>query len=797
MSKFIPILFRQLWYGCLFLLLTVSCQQDDVEIFPDPTTPSDKETATMTFTLNIPDFREAKTRAGVQEKVIDNITVLIFANEGGTEKVKVKHVVPYTSLKSITGVSDAYSFSIPVTGGIYTRVALVANAETELNSIVVGSTYAALQNLEAIDKPGQKDSSVPYSYIPMYGEYAPAGGFELKAGLSQTIAQEISLIRMLARVDIVNNAATSGATTIGEVYFVNAAKNGRIWVNPAAYNTGSGYAVPTLPATLQRAGGLDFAYMGVGSSTQSEVLTYYLNEHPATSSAITTYAYTNPCIVMILGYKDLNNPKLSGQYYYRLNYTWDGVKPGGTKGSYMPVLRNHRYIFTIKEVKGPGFTSIKEALESPEDHTNRTNITVTTTVIDEAYTDVTFNNHGDYLAVTRTSFTLKGKHDATSTENRLSIRTNYPKGWKITLSGVPYYNQWLSCSQMNGAANTVANVQILTTGIGFGSADIEVRAGRLATKVEVDQINKVPLAYVAEYNLTGGTQYSTRPFSPTGAQNETNLRFATSHQTNQSGYFNWYVCTGESHPTYNPGGNKKLFTDAFFTTGAGKGHHLPSYWEWTGIFSYKFNAAYGHSTNTLSITNPQQQSNEAVDIGGVKNTFKSDYYSTGNGIGYALRFQKATYRPNDADVTMADFPLAMDNSALCAFRYSRVGGTFTTEGVFNRYLEVRCVHIGARVPMPHLQNDIAQESWWTAQAAIPGRVVTRIFPIGGFIPLAVPNMVVSNPPTSVGIYGDYWSKTPRNGYPGAWHAVLDNTHAMAHNYNQANNAYYVRVFSDN
>ncbi len=35
------------------------------------------------------------------------------------------------------------------------------------------------------------------------GEHAPAGGFELKAGVSQTIAQEIPLIRMLARVDII------------------------------------------------------------------------------------------------------------------------------------------------------------------------------------------------------------------------------------------------------------------------------------------------------------------------------------------------------------------------------------------------------------------------------------------------------------------------------------------------------------------------------------------------------------------------------------------------------------------
>lgn len=85
-------------------------------------------------------------------------------------------------------------------------------------------------------------------------KHAPAGGFELKAGVSQTIAQEIPLIRMLAKVDIIN-PTTSGATTAaGKVYFVNSVGNGRVWVDLATYNTTasqSGYMTPTLPATSQ------------------------------------------------------------------------------------------------------------------------------------------------------------------------------------------------------------------------------------------------------------------------------------------------------------------------------------------------------------------------------------------------------------------------------------------------------------------------------------------------------------------------------------------------------------------
>ena len=110
-----------------------------------------------------------------------------------------------------------------------------------------------------------------------------------------------------------------------------------------------------------------------------------------------------------------------------MDYTWDGIKGGGTspyeKGKYMPILRNHRYIFTIKEVKGPGFATLNEAVTSPDNFTNH-NIVVVPIVID-AFTDITFNESGHFLAVTRTAMTLQGKHDATSTQNKFSVRTNY------------------------------------------------------------------------------------------------------------------------------------------------------------------------------------------------------------------------------------------------------------------------------------------------------------------------------------------------------------------------------------
>lgn len=724
-SSSIIIPFRNLLSVLLFLPLVLSCRQDD-PILPALPTPGKGETAEVTLTLHIPDFRAANTR-GVHEEKIDKITVLMFADEGGTEKVKVKKNISYTPFP-VGGTSDPNTkiFSISVTAGTYKRIALVANAETELNNINVGSTYDDLKQVEVTGRFGQKGGAGADSYIPMYGEYAPAGGIEIKAGVPQTITQVIPLIRMLARVDIIN-PATSGAGTIAEeVYFVNPVGNGCVWVDLGTYNTDaaqSGYMEPTLPAVLQKANSGD-PLRGMGN-TGSPLITYYLNEQPATSATLTTSGYDRPCIVLQLSYQ-------SNIYYYRLDYTWDGIKRGGVppyeKGKSMPILRNHRYIFTIKEVKGPGFQTIEDALRSPENHTNP-NIVVTSVMVDEAFTDVTFNDVGQYIAVSRTSMTLKGKKTPASTDNKVEVFTNVTGGFSVRAfndDGTIPTGDWLQPSVSTSAANMNATVQAITDGKSFKNGYLEVRAGRLYTKVNVEQIGKMPLDYVAMHNLAGGSQYSAAFSSSdepsgipsTSAQSDSNVRWATSHKNNESGYYNWYVCNGIRNSQGNPSG-KNLFSDAFFTSGAGKGYHLPSRWEWAGVFCYIY--GYGISLNSSIIHN---DINEAIEFGGIKKTFASDYANTGSNVTYALRFKPATGAPqDDSGSSEIIFPKATDNRMLCAYRYELI----PTGAPLSSQIKVQAVYLGNSFTGDI--NTIRDENWWTAQAATPGNVVTRIFPL--------------------------------------------------------------------
>ena len=98
-------------------------------------------------------------------------------------------------------------------------------------------------------------------------------------------------------------------------------------------------------------------------------------------------------------------------------------------------------------------------------------------------------------------------------------------------------------------------IATITNGKGFKDGYLEIRAGRLYTKINIKQIG-TPLDYVAEYNLAGGSIYNS-PFissvppgiSPTAAQTDPNLHWASSHSNDQSGYYNWYVLTGENNDT--------------------------------------------------------------------------------------------------------------------------------------------------------------------------------------------------------------------------------------------------------
>lgn len=670
----------------LFLLCMSCCQTEGFD-----QTPLENKTE-MSLTLQIASSREVGTRA-LSDAGVSDLTVLLLENVSGTEQVKEK-----LSTTNFTVGTNKVNVRFPVKAGTYTRIVVVANAQAELAAITQGSSYSSLQAVQALEK---------YSagHIPMYGEYAPSGGFQIQAGMFRV--DKISLIRMLARVEVVNGSG-SGAQLTGRVYYVNPAKNGVVWVNPTGY--AGGYTSPTLPGSLQP------AVSGSNSNMLTETVpvggssvNFYLNEQPKNSSALSTHGIDRPCIVVEMEYNGRN-------YFYRLDYTWDGVKAGGNKGDYMPVLRNHRYTFTIQSVKGPGFSSVEEALKDPGKYTNNDNIVVSPFVVNEAFTNVVYNEQG-FLAVSRTSMHLPLTYDGTndSTDNLFLVQTNYGGGWKITAyndDGTPVsgVDPWLSVSQSSGIANNIAQVYVRNDGE-VKKGYLEVQAGRLYTKVNVKQ-KKLPIEYVAEYNLAGGSGYGYMPsWSTTPGQTDSQLRWATSHSNNASGYYRGYVALGIYDSYLNPT-SKNLFTDPFFTSGAGKDYHLPSHWEWAGIL------------NTIPFSGTLQQDiNEGIEFGGVKQTYANDYLRTNPQVCYALRYKKATGVASNG-ASPSDFPLATDNHMVCAFRYITVGQF--TSGSSNGRLIIECVHLGTG--FSGSIHTISTDTWWLSHSS---KIISRTFPAAG------------------------------------------------------------------
>lgn len=226
---------------------------------------------------------------------------------------------------------------------------------------------------------------------------------------------------------------------------------------------------------------------------------------------------------------------------------------------------------------------------------------------------------------------------------------------------------------------------------------------------------------------------------------------------------------------------RSSFDDVFFKLGhPGYGYHLPSRWELTGVFSYSGNTQYDSPTNTSNV-------NEAIEFGGIKKTFANDYFSSGNGVCYALRFKQGTGNPID-DSSLSDFPLATDNNMVCAYRYTRVGSFANHD--FTSLLKVDCVYLGSAFTgnISTINND----SWWDSHTS---EAVVRIFPAAGYI--SFPTFISSGLLEARGEYGRYWSSTEFPSLLGnAWNVSFYSYSAFANYRDVKHHGFSVRLFAD-
>ena len=152
---------------------------------------------------------------------------------------------------------------------------------------------------------------------------------------------------------------------------------------------------------------------------------------------------------------------------------------------------------------------------------------------------------------------------------------------------------------------------------------------------------------------------------------------------------------------------RSSFDDVFFKLGhPGYGYHLPSRWELTGVSP---TAVIPNMIPLLILL----MSTRLLSSVASKKTFANDYFSSGNGVCYALRFKQGTGNPID-DSSLSDFPLATDNNMVCAYRYTRVGSFANHD--FTSLLKVDCVYLGSAFTgnISTINND----SWWDSHTSV-------------------------------------------------------------------------------
>ncbi|MBF0647878.1 BACON domain-containing protein [Dysgonomonas sp. GY75] len=497
----------------VLLALFGGCTPEDTNSnIQGPLLPAGKN---VVLEVRIPGVKMPSTygMTAAQENYVNELTVLAYKDVGGSEQLQEKIVAIASDITSggADNVNIKVSLSIPA--GDYSRLVVVANADAAVGSLTVNSPLSELSAIE-YTHDGKWDTSTP-AYIPMTGEVTAAAGttngIKIVQGQSKTFSG-LSLVRMLARVDIVNGA--TAVFTLQEVILYNFNKNGLLANDNTKY--GASPAQPNLPTTEQKVTS-PMACNSVPVILEGEI--YVFESSPPSLASIAT----SPRIVIKGTYNGVD-------YYYPVDFTYDGTG-GTTKGSFMPVVRNHRYIFTISQVTGPGFASAADALASTDVITN---ITVSAFVIDEDFSDV-YYNASDYLAVNAPDFDFSHEAaTAASTGNKITVKST--AAWTIQCfeaDGTTPAGSWLSVDMSSGSSYTTTEVSVLLTEntVAERIGIIKITSGSFSHVVSVHQ--KAYQVKWAGSNIYWDGTSSSLTFDDVSTSGP------SPHETYQGVYFKW------------------------------------------------------------------------------------------------------------------------------------------------------------------------------------------------------------------------------------------------------------------
>lgn len=237
-----------------------------------------------------------------------------------------------------------------------------------------------------------------FTTLPMSGHY------RLVSGLDANYRQEISgvsMLRAVARVDVLVGGITNFELTSIQAYRVNSR------IQLIANQDLPVVTAPSIPVNSR----MEVNTPVSAVSGNQAVSGLYLSESvsPAESERV------NGATCVVVGGKYAGSGEVT---YYRIDFD-----PDDTQGSFGQILRNHRYVFTIRSVAGPGWPSADEAASN-----RSAQINLDIQSWDESTTDMYFDTDHHFGVSTR-EVVLGSKQNAALTVQVDTDLSDYTFQW--------------------------------------------------------------------------------------------------------------------------------------------------------------------------------------------------------------------------------------------------------------------------------------------------------------------------------------------------------------------------------
>lgn len=338
----------------------------------------------------------------------------------------------------------------------------------------------------------------PSKKIPMWAEDSFTFSAPTPGAPSAPVAT-LKLMRMLARVDVGLNYngkdlnSTSQELTnfkLQKIKVYHSKDKGQLMPNTTAYETtGTGadkvitLKTPSIPADGKNIAPYEITVPAGSHASERDV---YLFEQDINLSQA-DFDVNRTCI-LVQGEYTAPAPAAGGTVttytgWYRLDF-----RDFGNDKGYADILRNKLYRFNITSVKGSGFSTEDDALNSVS-----SNITVELLPLDLNQNDIIFDGQS-FLSVSGSELYF---YKNLNTAN-FSLNTNYDKGWEIETGD----GSGITAAPASGTAgSSVVNLTWNTLPSAPAEKEIYLKAGNLKKKLMLKYVHENAPGNLTSFSL--------------------------------------------------------------------------------------------------------------------------------------------------------------------------------------------------------------------------------------------------------------------------------------------------------